>query len=231
MQQAAARASVPLMINQQARWAPAHAAIKHLVDLGVCGQLFSVVHMRRSWQDQPDKWWRDLVNFNLIDHGVHFVDLVRHFSQRTPDAVSTTTAMMDGQKAVSPLSHSVAMHFDSGDFTAVDHFNNIVQSPAARSEAWYIDGSEGSVIGTPDWVEVTRRDEPEAAVRFPIEGQWFPDAFGGSMGEMMSAISEDREPLTSGRDNLDSIRIVMASVRSSEEGRTVRLDEFREDGA
>ena len=231
MQQAAARASVPLMINQQARWAPAHAAIKHLVDLGVCGQLFSVVHMRRSWQDQPDKWWRDLVNFNLIDHGVHFVDLVRHFSQRTPDAVSTTTAMMDGQNAVSPLSHSVAMHFDRGDFTAVDHFNNIVQSPAARSEAWYIDGSEGSVIGTPDWVEVTRRDEPEAAVRFPIEGQWFPDAFGGSMGEMMSAISEDREPLTSGRDNLDSIRIVMASVRSSEEGRTVRLDEFREDGA
>ena len=79
-------------------------------------------------------------------------------------------------------------------------------------------------------MEVTRRDEPEAAVCFPVEGQWFPDAFGGSMGEMMSAISEDREPLTSGRDNLDSIRIVMASVRSSEEGRTVRLDEFREDG-
>ena len=230
MQQAAARAGVPLMINQQARWAPAHAAIKHFLDLRVCGEVFSVVHMRRSWQDQSDKWWRDLVNFNLIDHGVHWVDLVRHFSQRTPDAVSTTTAMMAGQNAVSPLNHSVAMHFDTGDLTAVDHFNNIVQSPAARSEAWYIDGSEGSVIGTPDWVEVTRRDEPEAAVRFPIQGQWFPDAFGGSMGEMMSAISEDREPLTSGRDNLDSIRIVMASVRSSEEGRTVRLDEFQEDG-
>ena len=79
-------------------------------------------------------------------------------------------------------------------------------------------------------MEVTRRDEPEAAVCFPVEGQWFPDAFGGSMGEMMSAMAEDREPLTSGRDNLDSIRIVMASVRSSEEHRTVRLDEFGERG-
>ena len=228
MMRAAEKAGVPLMINQQARWAPAHAAIKIALEDGACGDVFSVVHVRRSWQDQPDRWWRDLVNFNLIDHGVHWVDLVRYFSGRTPDAVSTTTAMMSGQNAVSPLSHSVVMHFDAGDLTALDHFNNIVQSPAARSETWYIDGTDGSIIGTPDWLEITRRDEPERVIRFPIEGRWFPDAFGGSMGELMTAIHEGRDPLTSGRENLDSIRIVMASVRSSEEGRTVRLDEFAE---
>ena len=63
-------------------------------------------------------------------------------------------------------------------------------------------------------------------MRFPIEGTWFPEAFGGSMGELMAALNEGREPLTSSRDNLDSIRIAAAGVRSSEEGRTVRLEEF-----
>ena len=74
-------AGVTLMINQQARWAPAHAAIKLLIDTGICGPLFSVAHVRRGYQDQPDKWWRDVVNFNIVDHGVHFVDLIRHFSE------------------------------------------------------------------------------------------------------------------------------------------------------
>ena len=36
--------------------------------------------------------------------------------------------MMQGQNAVSPLSHTLALHFDSGDLTAIDHFNNIIQS-------------------------------------------------------------------------------------------------------
>ena len=219
-------AGVTLMINQQARWAPAHTAIKLLINSGICGPLFSVAHVRRSYQDQPDRWWRDVVNFNIVDHGVHFLDLIRHFSGRTPDAVSATTAMMQGQNAVSPLSHTLALHFDSGDLTAIDHFNNIVQSKAGHSEFWHIDGAEGSITGTPQWVEVTQRDEPERRVRFPIEGAWFPEAFGGSMGELMSALNEGREPLTSSRDNLNTIRIAAAGVRSSDERRTVRLEEF-----
>ncbi len=226
MANSARDAGVTLMINQQARWAPAHAAIKRLIDTGICGPLFSVAHVRRGYQDQAGKWWRDVVNFNIVDHGVHFLDLVRHFSGRTPDAVSATTAMMQGQNAVSPLSHTLALHFDSGDLTAIDHFNNIVQSKAGHSEFWHIDGAEGSISGTPQWVDVTQRDEPERRVRFPIEGSWFPEAFGGSMGELMAALNEGREPLTSSRDNLNSIRIAAAGVRSSDERRTVRLEEF-----
>ena len=152
MSNSARDAGVTLMINQQARWAPAHAAIKLLIDSGICGPLFSVAHVRRSYQDQPDRWWRDVVNFNIVDHGVHFLDLIRHFSGRTPGAVSATTAMMQGQNAVSPLSHTLALHFDSGDLTAIDHFNNIVQSKAGQSEFWHIDGAEGSISGTPQHV-------------------------------------------------------------------------------
>ena len=226
MIQSAERAGVPLMINQQARWAPAHRAIKVLIDRGVCGPLYSVAHVRRSWQDHPDRWWRHLHDFNIVDHGVHYIDLARYFSGRTADAVSCATALVPGQRAVSPLCHSLLMHFDSGDLLCTEHFDNIVPSPAAHSDTWYVDGLEGSIVGTPKWVEVSRKEEPDRRVRFPIEGRWFPDAFGGSMSEMMSAVMEGREPLTSGRDNLNSIKIAFAAVKSSEEGRTVRLSEF-----
>ena len=226
MVEAAERAGVPLMVNQQARWAPAHRAIKALIDRGVCGPLYSVAHVRRSWQDHPDRWWRHLQDFNIVDHGVHFIDLARYFSSRTPDAVSCTTARVPGQNAVSPLCHTLLMHFDRGDLLCTEHFNNIVSSPAGHSDTWYVDGVEGSIVGTQEWVEVTRQDEPDRRLRFSIEGRWFPDAFGGSMAEMMSAVAEGRVPMTSGRDNLNSIKIAFAAVRSSEEARTVRLSEF-----
>ncbi len=220
------RAGMPLMVNQQARWAPAHQAIKVLLDRGVCGPLYSVAHVRRSWQDHPDRWWRQLQDFNVVDHGVHYIDLARYFTGRSPDAVSCTTSRVPGQLAVSPLCHSLLMHFDSGDLLCTEHFNNIVPSPAAHADTWYLDGVEGSIVGTQKWVEVSRKDAPDRRVRFPIEGRWFPDAFGGSMAEMMTAVTEGREPLTSGRDNLKSIKIAFAAVRSSEEVRTVRLSEF-----
>ena len=47
------RAGVPLMVNQQARWAPAHRAVKVLIDRGVLGHVYSVMHLIRSFQDAP----------------------------------------------------------------------------------------------------------------------------------------------------------------------------------
>ena len=175
-------AGVPLMINQQARWAPAHRAITVLLDRGVCGPLYSVTHVRRSWQDHPDRWWRQLKDFNVVDHGVHYIDLARYFAGRSPDAVSCTTSRVPGQLAVSPLCHSLLMQFDSGDLVCTEHFNNIVPSPAAHADTWYLDGVDGSIVGTQEWVEASRSDAPDRRVRFPIEGRWFPDAFGAQHG-------------------------------------------------
>ncbi len=59
-----------------------------------------------------------------------------------------------------------------------------------------------------------------------LEGRWFPHAFMGTMGELLRAIEEDREPNNSVVDNLDTIRMVFASYRSIAEHRSVRLDEF-----
>ena len=70
------------------------------------------------------------------------------------------------------------------------------------------------------------KSEPETKHVFAIQGKWFPDAFGGSTGQLMRAITEDREPETSGADNLESIKIAYAAVESSRSGRAVELAEI-----
>ncbi|MCL4318739.1 MAG: gfo/Idh/MocA family oxidoreductase, partial [Firmicutes bacterium] len=59
-----------------------------------------------------------------------------------------------------------------------------------------------------------------------LEGRWFPHAFMGTMGELMRAIEEDREPENSVEDNLKTLQMVFAAKRSIEENRPVWLKEI-----
>ena len=80
-----AEAGVTLMVNQQARWAPAHKAIKVLLDRGVLGHLYSVVHVHRQYQDQPGIKWLSFPDATIVENGIHYVDLSRYFTGRTPE--------------------------------------------------------------------------------------------------------------------------------------------------
>ena len=54
-----------------------------------------------------------------------------------------------------------------------------------------------------------------------LEGQWFNDGFAGTMGELLCAIEEGREPANGARANLDSLALCFAAVASAREGRPV----------
>ena len=54
-----------------------------------------------------------------------------------------------------------------------------------------------------------------------LEGCWFPDGFHGTMGELLRAIEEDRQPSNSGHDNLASLALCFAAVASAERGEPV----------
>ena len=111
MVEACARAGVPLMVNQQARWAPGHAALRRVLDAGVLGHVYSILHVQRSWQDEPGSWYVRMPDFNIVDHGIHWIDLSRHFTGLTPRRVSATTTMVPGQAAVSPIIYTIALQY------------------------------------------------------------------------------------------------------------------------
>ena len=216
------RAGVPLMVNQQARWAPAHRALQRVLQSGALGHLYSVLHLNRSFQDVPGSWFVRLEHFNIVDHGVHYIDLTRYFTGRTPLRVKATTTPVPGQVAVSPMIYSILLEYEpAAEVMSTLHFNNIVRARGAHRQEWLLDGTEASAWASPESLTIARGPDERQVI--PIEGRWFPEAFGGSMGEFLTALAEGREPATSGRDNLDTIRIALASVESSKTGQTVEL--------
>jgi predicted dehydrogenase len=54
-----------------------------------------------------------------------------------------------------------------------------------------------------------------------LEGCWFPDGFQGTMGELLCAIEEKREPENSGANNLPSLALAFAAIRSADTGTPV----------
>jgi predicted dehydrogenase len=223
------RAGVTLMVNQQARWAPAHRALKLVLESGALGHLYSVLHVNRSFQDTPGSWFVALQHFNIVDHGIHYLDLSRSFTGRTPLRVKATTTTMPGQVAVSPMIYSILCEYEpAAQVMSTLHFNNIVQvrQSLGRNE-WLLDGTHGSAVASQTELALSTKDNPYRKEVLAIQGSWFPEAFGGSMGELLTALAEGRPPLTSGRDNLDSIKIAYAAVESSENGRTVAMSEIR----
>jgi predicted dehydrogenase len=218
------RAGVPLMVNQQARWAPAHRAIKTLIDRGALGHVYSVLHLNRGFQDEPGSWYVRLPHFNIVDHGIHYIDLGRHFTGREPVRVKATTTRVPGQAAVSPMIYTIVCEYASdAEVMTTLHFNNIVAASALHRYEWFVDGTEGSLCAGQGELVLARKEEPHQKQVFTLQGRWFPEAFGGSMGEMMTALAEGREPLTSGRDNLNTLRIALAAVESSETGRAIEI--------
>lgn len=219
------RAGIVLMVNQQARWAPGHRALKTTIDSGRLGHVFSVLHVNRGFQDDPSAWYGKVPHFNIVDHGIHYIDLGRHFTGQTPRRVKATTVMAPGQAAVSPMIYSILCEYEpSAQLMTTLHFNNIVSvaETLGRYE-WFVDGTEGSAWLSYSELAVAFKSAPGEKHTVPIEGAWFPDAFSGSMGELMQALTDDRVPLTNGRDNLQSLKVALAAVESSETGEAVSV--------
>ena len=84
----------------------------------------------------------------------------------------------------------------------------------------FVSGTEGSLECTgpeyqPQSMTITTR---EGGFHPKLEGRWFPDAFRGTMGELLCSIEENRPCKLDARDNLISLCMCFAAVASSNDG-------------
>ena len=101
---------------------------------------------------------------------------------------------------------------------------------------WRVEGTTGLARGTIGWPDYPRRTASTldfATLARPgywfqprWKEVWFPDAFAGTMAQLLCALEEDSEPEISGRDNLKTMALVEACYRSAEEHRAVALSEI-----
>ncbi len=168
----------------------------------------------------------------MIDNGIHYADLSRYFTGRTPERVTATSTIIPRQNSMSPMVYTMLLEYEpAAQLVSTLHFNNIAPARPLHHYLWYLDGTEGSMLlsrvggltaGRTELI-VSFADDPEQRQVFDIQGQWNPDAWGGSMAEMLNALAEDRQPETSGVDNLDSIRLTNTAVESYKTGQPVEL--------
>lgn len=134
---------------------------------------------------------------------------------------------------MSPMVYTLLGFYEPNDLLSTLHFNNIATGIHHSPYLWYFDGTDasasiaryGSLREGRTELAIALKDKPDERHVIPIEGAWAPEAWGGTMGEMLTALAEGREPQVSGRDNLDSIRVTSAGAESYESGLAVEVSE------
>ncbi|HEY3130608.1 MAG TPA: Gfo/Idh/MocA family oxidoreductase [Acidobacteriota bacterium] len=102
---------------------------------------------------------------------------------------------------------------------------------------WRIEGSDGLAIGEIGWCQ--NPYTTPSTIRFATRGDsgfqqprwtesWFPDAFAGTMAQLLIALESDTEPSISGKDNLKTMALVEAAYVSADERRAVTIQEIEQ---
>ena len=217
----AAERGVRVAVNHNGRWAPPWRLTTLLARSGAVGEVVGVTHLH----DKPlpplvGTPFDDLAHMLLADYLVHWVDITRCWLE--PAQVTSVTASdsrVPGQPADArnPWSATVSLQCDTGA-TALVRIAGHVRATRPSCPFW-LHGTEGTLRGSvltgSDRLALDRGDGTED---LPLSGEWFVDAFAGTMGELLSAVAEDREPEHSAAHAAGTARFVLAAVESASQG-------------
>ncbi|WP_248927514.1 Gfo/Idh/MocA family protein [Paenibacillus hamazuiensis] len=235
---ACAECGIKAAVNQQMRWSPGIQASRSVVKNGWLGEPLQAsiqVNVRTYWENWP--WLTQTPTLEVMYHSIHYLDSIRYVLGLRPEYVYADGARFPGQPYRGETRTMIHIKFP-GEARGLVHDNHNNRMP---QDDWYatfrFEGTEGIVKGTngalynyPEGREDTvgfysGRLELGSLYEPKLEGRWFPHAFMGTMGELMRAIEENREPENSAADNLITLQTVFAAYRSMAENRAVYLEE------
>ncbi|MFO0896496.1 MAG: Gfo/Idh/MocA family oxidoreductase [Pirellulales bacterium] len=221
MVELAARQGVRLAVNQNGRWAPHFSYIREAVRAGLTGEL-SGVHTRVHW----DHNWVAGTEFDRVKHlilydfAVHWFDfLTTLMGPRKPTRVFSSIARAAGQRATPALLGQAVVEYEGAQASLVfdgnTHFGAL--------DSVYVNGTRGTLTasGPDSKLQQVTLYNAQGHASPELQGCWFPDGFHGTMGELLLAIEENREPTHSAANNLESLALVFAAVASAETGQAV----------
>jgi predicted dehydrogenase len=217
-------------VNQNGRWSPPWRIATLLIEQGAIGDVIAVTHfLDRPLPPLVGTHFDELDHFVIYDYFEHWIDICRCWLDgKTVQAVRALDYRTPDQPpdARSPWAAWVEIHYGEGESALV---RSVGEGRTERPSCpFWVHGTEGTIRGSvllgSDFIELERNG---VSTRYSLEGAWYPDGFAGTLGELVTAIAEDREPFNSARHNLLSLQMTLAACRSAEEGaRAVSLDEI-----
>lgn len=217
-------AGIRVAVNHNGRWAPPWRAATLLVRQGAVGDVVGVTHLH----DKPlpplaGTPFDDVPHMLLTDYLLHWVDITRTWLSHGSGeviAVQASDSRVPGQPtdARNPWSATLSMTSSSGATATLRIAGDAVSSgqPGPGVPFW-VHGTSGTLRGSV-LLGSDRLELDDGTTRTPVRltGAWFVDGFAAAMGELMSAVAEDREPENSAADAAGSVRLVLAARESAE---------------
>jgi predicted dehydrogenase len=212
---------VKLAVNQNGRWSPHMSYLREAARAGAFGTPLTV-RISIQWDHN---WIKELAfdkihHIILYDFAIHWFDFTASiFRGKSPKRIYANVTRSATQTATPPLLAQALVEYDDaqaslifdGDakFGALDTTTVVGTRATARSTGPSL-SDQSVTFFTPDgWFS------PQ------LEGTWFVEGFQGTMAELLSAVEENRQPLNNARDNLQSLAMCFAAVRSADTGKPV----------
>ncbi len=223
----AGQRGVALGVNQNGRFAPHFAYLRQAVAAGLLGATFAAhlsCHWDHSWvRGTPFEKIRHLI---LYDYAIHWFDIVRCFLPAAqPQRIFASTTRVPHQQITPAMAAQVAIEFDVAQATLV--FDAHV--PFGQEDRTMIAGTEATATsrGPSIQAQQVRLSDAHGTYIPQLEGQWFPDGFQGTMGELLLSIEENRPSLIDAGDNLESLALCFAAIASADAGQAQKPGQVR----
>lgn len=215
----AAETDKTLAVNQNGRWAPAWNGATRLIEQGVIGDVVAITHEFHKYG-----WWGTETPFDKLDHtaihdyAIHFIDISLVWMEGVlPRAVRARNYRTPTQpeESYTPWGAWIELDFADGR-------NAFVRAPGrvvgrAEGHGFEIFGTTGTLRGSELGNQSLSLETFDRFEQFPLEGNWFPDAFAGPMLELQSAVREGRTPSHDATNNLTTIAVTLAAVESAQQ--------------
>src|ERR1700733_13410545 len=218
-------------INFQLRFAPFVAAARWLINEGYIGEIYDMevrVSVLTPWHLFPAVMKHP--RMEILYHSIHYIDLLRSFLGN-PRSVLAKTLRHPAKELSSPRS---TILFDYGDtLHAVINVNHDHEFGSYQQESFIKwEGTKGAIKakmgllmnypeGVPDKFEYCLLEPGKEPVwqEQKLDGTWFPDAFVGTMSNLMRFTEGSDATLhTSVEDAIYTMAIVEAAYESSAKG-------------
>lgn len=233
-------AGIKLAVNSNMRYDQSIRALKSVLDRRYLGQpIMATIEMRRTpgWKPFLQGYGR----LELLNMGIHHIDTFRYLFGE-PEKV-TAVVRRDPRIAFEHIDGMGGFALQYGDGLLAASLEDawawggdgIVRDDYIK---WRVEGTEGTAQGSLNWIffpelvpstiAFSSKKCPGQLFRPEWEATWFPDAFTGTMAQLLCAVEEDAVPLISGEDHLKTLCAVEACYASIMEQRTIRLPDMWE---
>lgn len=228
-------AGIYLGVNSNMRYDQSMRALKTILGRNYLGKpVLATIEMRAipHWQEFLKKYDR----VEILNMGIHHLDIFRYLFG-DPEKITAVTRKDPRTKfnhidGISQITYKYA-----NDFMATT-LDDVWAGPEDDAEQdiyikWRVEGLDGIAQGTIGWpkypvpepstLDFTSKKFPRSWIKPRWDDVWFPDAFAGTMAQLLIAVENGEEPEVSGRDNLKTLAAVDAAYQSIKEERTIAL--------